>query len=102
MPNRKRDVSLDKYKIFETDEFAKRIRKLPRRDASFIQKKLNEYVYPQIRIEPFLGRNIKKLRDYDPPIWRYRIGKFRVFYFIDSKEKTVYVLSVDLRKAAYK
>jgi mRNA interferase RelE/StbE len=93
---------LDKYKIFETDEFLKKLRKLSRQDANFIQKKLNEYVYPQIREEPFLGRNIKKLRDYDPPIWRYRIGKFRVFYFIDSEEKVVYILSVVLRKDAYK
>ncbi|MFQ6036121.1 MAG: type II toxin-antitoxin system RelE/ParE family toxin [Sedimentisphaerales bacterium] len=93
---------MDKYKIFETDEFLKKIRKFSRQDANFVQKKLNEYVYPQIKIEPFLGRNIKKLRDYDPPIWRYRIGKFRVFYFIDSKERIVYILSVDLRKDAYK
>jgi mRNA interferase RelE/StbE len=93
---------LAEYKIFETDEFLRKIRKFPRQDANFIQKKLNEYVYPQIKIEPFLGRNIKKLRDYDPPIWRYRIGKFRVFYFIDSKERIVYILSVDLRKDAYR
>ena len=93
---------MDKYRIFETDEFLKKIRKFPRQDANFTQKKLNEYVYPQIKTEPFLGRNIKKLRDYDPPIWRYRIGKFRVFYFIDSKERIVYILSVDLRKDAYK
>lgn len=93
---------MDKYRIFETDEFLKKIRKLPRQDANFIQKKLNEYVYPQIKIEPFLGRNIKKLRDYDPPIWRYRIGKFRVFYFIDSRERIIYILSVDLRRDAYK
>lgn len=93
---------MDKHKIFETDEFLKKIRKLPREDADFILKKLNEYVYPQIKEEPFWGLNIKKLRDYDPPIWRYRIGKFRVFYFIDSEEKIVYVLSVDRRKDAYK
>ncbi len=93
---------MDKYRIFETDEFLKKIGKLPRQDADFIREKLNEYVYPQIKIVPFLGRNIKKLRDYDPPIWRYRIGKFRVFYFINTKEKIVYILSVDLRKDAYK
>jgi len=93
---------LDKYKIFETDEFLKKIRKFSRQDANFVQKKLNEYVYPQIKMEPFLGHNIKKLRDYDPPIWRYRIGKFRVFYFIDSEERIVYILSVHLRRNAYK
>jgi mRNA interferase RelE/StbE len=93
---------LEKYKIFETNEFLKKIKKLPAQDANFIQKKLNEYVYPQIEMEPFLGRNIKKLRGYEPPAWRYRIGKFRVFYFIDSKEKIIYILSVDRRKDAYK
>ena len=93
---------MDKYRIFETDEFAKKIRKFPRQDANFIQKKLSEYVYPQIKVEPFLGRNIKKLRDYAPPIWRYRIGKFRVFYFVDSRERIIYILSVHLRRDAYK
>ena len=93
---------MDEYRIFETDEFLKRIGKLSRQDADFVQKKLSEYVYPQIKVEPFLGRNIRKLRDYDPPVWRYRIGKFRVFYFIDAKERIVYILSVHLRKDAYK
>lgn len=50
---------MDKYKIFETDEFLKKIRKFSRQDADFVQKKLREYVYPQIKMEPFLGRNIK-------------------------------------------
>ena len=93
---------MDRYKIFETNEFLKKIKKFSHQDANFIRKKLNEYVYPQIRTEPYLGRNIKKLRGYDPPVWRYRIGKYRIFYFIDSKEKTVYILSADLRKDAYK
>jgi len=93
---------LGKYTIFETDEFLKKIKKLSLADADFIRKKLNEYVYLQIKEEPFFGRNIKKLRDYDPPIWRYRIGKFRVFYFIDSKERIIYLISVDHRQDAYK
>ena len=80
----------------------KKIRRFPKKDADFIRRKLNEYVYPQIKTEPYLGSNIKKLRDYNPPVWRYRIGKYRVFYFIDSKEKIVYILSADLRKDAYK
>ena len=77
---------MDKYKIFETDEFLRKVKKFPSRDANFIGKKLKEYVYPQIKLEPYLGRNIKKLRDYDPPVWRYRIGKYRIFYFIDSED----------------
>lgn len=93
---------MDEYRIFETDEFLKKIGKLSRQDADFVGKKLNEYVYPQIKMEPFMGRNIKKLRNYYPPIWRYRIGKFRVFYFVDSEERIIYLLSVDPGKDAYK
>jgi mRNA interferase RelE/StbE len=39
--------------------------------------------------------------DYKPETWRYRIGKYRLFYVIDENEKTVYILSIDLRKEAY-
>ena len=91
-----------KFKIFETDEFLKRIDKLQSHDSLFIRNKLRDYVYPQIMKEPFLERNIKKLKDYDPPTWRYRIGKFRIFYLIDSEEKVIYILTIDLRKDIYK
>ena len=45
-----------------------------------ISMKLTKYVYPQLRKNPFFGTNIKKLKGYDPATWRYRIGKFRVFF----------------------
>jgi len=92
---------LNKYKIFETDEFQKRIKKISKRDKSFIEKKLLQYIYPQLKEEPHYGNNIKKLVNYDPETWRYRIGKYRLFYFIDEEEKVVYVISIDLRKDAY-
>lgn len=90
------------YRIFETDEFEKRLRKLPARDARFVQAKLADYAYPQLRKEPFLGPNIKKLRGYDPATWRYRIGKWRVFFIVDQSERIVYVLSIDDRRDAYR
>lgn len=89
------------YKIFETNEFLKKIDKLTNREKSFIEKKLLQYIYPQLKEEPHYGNNIKKLVDYKPETWRYRIGKFRLFYLIDEIEKIVYVLSIDLRKDAY-
>ena len=92
---------MNKYKIFETDEFQKRIKKISKRDKSFIKKKLLQYIYPQLKEEPHYGNNIKKLVNYDPETWRYRIGKYRLFYFIDEEEKVVYVISIDLRKDAY-
>ena len=93
---------MKEFKIFETDEFKKRINKFASQDSEFIRKKLYEYVYPQIKMQPYFGRNIKKLRNYDPPTWRYRIGKFRIFYLIDNDENVIYMLTIDMRKDAYK
>lgn len=89
------------YRIFETSEFLKKIEKISQRDKSFIQNKLTQYIYPQIKDEPHYGNNIKKLVNYNPEIWRYRIGRFRLFYVIDESDKIIYLISIDLRKDAY-
>jgi mRNA interferase RelE/StbE len=65
-------------------------------------KKLTDYVYPQLREDPFLGPNIKKLKGYDPATWRYRIGKFRVFFMVNQAERIIFMLSVDDRRVAYR
>lgn len=90
------------FRIFETDEFLKRLKKLSSHDAAFLRKKLDSFVYPQIKTEPFWGNNIKKLHGYTPDTWRYRIGKFRFFYIVDQEEQVVYILTIDDRKDAYK
>ena len=89
------------YRIFETSEFLKKIEKISQRDKSFIQNKLTQYFYPQIKDEPHYGNNIKKLVNYNPETWRYRIGRFRLFYVIDESDKIIYLISIDLRKDAY-
>jgi len=93
---------LSEYRIFETNEFLKKIKKLSSKDATFLRKKLDSFVYPQIKIEPFWGNNIKKLRGYSPETWRYRVGRFRLFYVVDNEEHVVYFLTVDDLKDAYK
>lgn len=95
-------VSLPDFRIFQTDEFLKQLSKLPANEAEFFEKKLREYVFPQLRVEPFYGKNIKKLRYYTPETWRYRIGKYRLFYTINPNEKIIYLLTMDLRKDAYR
>lgn len=89
------------YKIFETNEFIKRVSKLNKRDASFIQNKLTYYIYPQLKNEPHFGTNIKKLVNYKPETWRYRIGQYRLFFSIHDEKKIVYILTVEFRKDAY-
>ena len=93
---------MSNYRIFETEEFTKALMKLSKTNITFIQKKLTSYVYLQIKNEPCFGKNIKKLRDYNPDTWRYRLGRFRLFYTVDHEERIIYVLSIDFRKDAYK
>lgn len=93
---------LPDFRVFETDEFLKKLDKMSEPDIAFLRRKLDSFVYPQIKKEPFWGNNIKKLRGYSPDTWRYRIGRFRLFYIIDQDENIIYMLTIDDRKDAYK
>jgi mRNA interferase RelE/StbE len=89
------------YRIFETKEYSKRVSKFSKHENTFIQTKLSTYIYPQLKTEPHFGKNIKKLVGYEPETWRYRIGKYRLFYSIDDQAKIVFILAVEFRKDAY-
>lgn len=89
------------YRLFETNEFLKSIEKLEKQSREFVRNKLNTYVYPQIKNEPHFGLNIKKLKDYTPETWRYRIGNYRIFYSINEDDKIVLLLVTELRKDSY-
>ncbi len=88
------------FRIFETEEFNKALARLgpPR----FLRGKLDIYVYPQLRRGPYFGPNIRKLEGYEPATWRYRIGRYRVFYSLDEAKRIVFVLTIDDRKDAYR
>lgn len=92
---------MNNYKIFETDEFVKRLDKISRRSRSFIENKLHSFVYPLLKAEPHFGHNIKKLTDYSPQLWRYRIRDYRIFYSINEDEKIVYLITIEMRKDSY-
>ena len=62
---------------------------------------LTSYVYSQLREKPHFGSNIKKLRDFTPETWRYRIGDWRFFYEIDEDERIVHMTAAHHRKEAY-
>ena len=88
------------FQVFETDEFRKALERLA--PPRYLQGKLATYVYPQLRQGPYFGPNIRKLQGYQPPTWRYRIGRYRVFYGIDEDERIVFILTIDDRKDAYR
>jgi len=91
------------YKIFETENFRKELRLLiPSREQTLIQRKMKNLVFPRLREQPHFGNHIKKLKNYEPESWRYRIGDFRIFYSIDEKEKVVVLTAIRWRKDAYR
>ncbi len=89
------------YKIFETDNFSKNLSEINHAGAKTIHSKLLGYVYPQLRKEPHFGPNIKKLKNFTPDTWRYRVGDWQFFYEIDEKEQVVYMIAAHHRQEAY-
>ncbi len=89
------------YRIFLTKEFDRGLERISSRDRISIEKKIKEYMAPQLKLEPHYGANIKKLKGYDPETWRYRIGHYRIFYLIDEINNDVQLISIDQRKDAY-
>ena len=89
------------FRIFETTQFQKNLQQDFRGQQDRIQRKLATYVYPQLRANPYVGKNIKKLRDAVPETWRYRVGDYRFFYTIDGRQRIVSMLAADHRGRAY-
>ena len=89
------------YKIYVSEEYEKQLKKINKKDRLIIENKMKEYVTPKLIKEPHVGVNIKKLKNYTPPTWRYRIGKYRLFYDIDTIRQEVDILTIIQRKDAY-
>ena len=92
---------LENFKIFETAQFLKDMEDDFSGQQERIKKKLIAYVYPQLRQNPYFGKNIKKFANYRPETWRYRIGGYRFFYGIDDHKKIIYMIAADNRESAY-
>lgn len=90
------------YRVFETDSYAEEVESLRKAGAKKIGTKLEQFVYPQLRLEPHFGPNIKRLTNWEPDTWRYRVSHWRFFYEIDEQEKIVYMTAVHHRGEAYR
>ena len=101
MPRGERADLLANFRIFETAQFRKDLEDDFSGQRERIQQKLSSYVYPQLRDNPYFGKNIKKLRNFTPDTWRYRIGDYRFFYAINGLRKLVSMLAIDHRGRAY-
>ncbi|MBA3062281.1 MAG: type II toxin-antitoxin system RelE/ParE family toxin [Atribacteria sp.] len=92
---------MTEFRIFETNQFLKDLEQDFSGQQERIKTKLVNYVYPQLKQNPYFGKNIKKLVNYNPDTWRYRISSYRFFYEIDNQNKIVFMISVDNRQNAY-
>jgi mRNA interferase RelE/StbE len=92
---------LSDYRIFETEQFQEDLKKNlgPRQEK--LTKKLNVYVYPRLKTQPYFGKNIRKLRGFKPETWRYRIGPYRFFYEVDEEEKIIFMIAAETRQESY-
>ena len=91
-----------KYKIFETRGFSADLTHITKSTMPAIQKKFENYIYPELRNNPYFGPNIRRLQNWNPPTWRYRIGDWRFFYQISEKEKIIYMTAIYHRGEAYR
>ncbi len=87
------------FKIAETEQFQKKIQD---KQFSSLRDKILNYVYPILKNNPFFGPNIKKLKGEFDEVYRYRIGKFRLFYIIKDAELIIIFIDIQLRKDSYK
>ena len=90
---------MDRFKIAETDSFKKKIKK---DEYKRLNKKIEEYIYPLLRRNPFFGPNIKRLKGNYSELYRFRIGDYRLFYTIDNDKIIVFIIDIVNRKDAYK
>ena len=89
------------FRIFETRQFLDDLGQDFSGQQARIERKLAAHVYPQLRDNPYGGPHIKKLRNFTPNTWRYRIGDYRFFYTIEERRHLVLMLSIDHRGQAY-
>jgi mRNA interferase RelE/StbE len=86
------------FLIAETESFQKLLAE-PRYKGLY--SKIRDFVYPQLKKNPFWGANIKKLKGDLSDYYRYRLGDYRLFYRIDSDKVIVFIVTISHRKDAY-
>ncbi len=90
------------YRVFEARQFLRDVARLGSDAQKRLEAKLRAYVYPAFHQSPQFGPNIKRLKNWEPPTWRYRVGDWRFFYQIDERKRIVFMVAADHRREAYR
>ncbi len=85
------------YQIAETKTFQKSKKKIDKK----LYAKIENFVYPQLKENPFSGTNIKKLKGDLEDYYRYRIGNYRLFYLIENEKLIIVVVDFKHRQKSY-
>ena len=88
------------YRLFETRTFQNDLDRLGAATARRIRATLADRVYALLRAGPRQVPSAARLRDWEPPTWRIRIGSWRIFYEIDDEKQIVFLTAADHRKEA--
>ena len=92
-----RTIQLSDFQIAETKIFEKVKKQIDIK----LYTKIKKIVYPQLRLNPFYGNNIKKLKGEFEGYYRYRIGNYRLFYLIENEKVLVAIVDFKHRQNAY-
>jgi mRNA-degrading endonuclease RelE of RelBE toxin-antitoxin system len=79
MPKGAEAGSLPQFRVFETRSFLADLSGLGSVLQKRLETKIRDYIYPILRQTPPSGSNIKRLKNWGPPAWRYRVGDWRFF-----------------------
>ena len=89
-------------RIFETRQFLRDLERFGLAAQKRLEAKLRQHVYPILRENPRFGLNIKRLKNWEPPTWRYRVGDWRFFYEIDERDKVISLTAADHSRETYR
>lgn len=98
MPKTEKGGLSPHYRVFETKQFLVDLSHLGPVAQKRLEGKLRNFVYPILRHNPHFGPNIRRLKNWEPPAWRYRVGNWRFCYEIEEKQAVVSVIAADHRK----
>ena len=88
--------------VDESDRFRKDLAGFEPSLQERLGLKLESHIYPVLRSRPHAGPNIRRLQGVHPPVWRYRVGDYRIFYMIDFSNRTVSMIGIENRRDAYR
>jgi mRNA interferase RelE/StbE len=93
---------LSDYRLFETATFRRDLERLGPEVSRRLRATLEKRVYPVLAATPRQAPGAARLREWDPPTWRIRIGSWRIFYEIDDEKRVVSLTVATHRGEAYR